>query len=245
MKIIIVMAACILSLSVTAQEKSSKHKDWEKMKQYMPVMTKSIGVSFQEFDGLNNRMAGFPQYKTLRGHTWTVGLGSMHNIKNFISQINVKAGSSLTGDPDERSSAVRTFGGSLDLGYDVIPSARIMLYPMAGIGTESFHAIFYKDVNAVDFDDVASSPSAQNSIRSVKFTNRFTTYRFGLGLGFKSPDGAHSIGLQGFYEGSFKDNKPWRSSENQSLSGAPVDDLERISVSLVITGNMMGMGKHK
>lgn len=247
MKIVIAIAACVASLSATAQEKmykTDKKSKWENMKQYMPVMTKSIGVSFQEFDGLNARMTGFPQYKALRGHTWNIGIGSMHNIKGFISQLNVSAGSSLTGDPDERSSTVRTLGGSLDLGYDVIPGP-FMLYPMAGIGTESYHAIFYKDVNAVDFDDVANSPSVQNSIRSVKFTNRFTTYRFGLGLGFKSPDGGHSIGVQGFYAGSFKDNKPWRSSENQSLSGAPVDDLERISVSLVITGSMMGMWKHK
>jgi hypothetical protein len=242
MKSVIVLLLCAMSLSVSAQEKYSKSKNWEKMKQYMPVMTKSIGVSFQEFDGLNNRLSGFPQYKTLKGHMFTVSLGSMHNIKNFVSQLNVTAGSSLTGDSRERSSALRTLAGSFDLGYDVIPGS-FMLYPMAGIGTETYHAIFYKDVNAVDFDDVANSSSVQNSIRSVKFTNRFTTYRFGLGIGFKSPDGGHSIGLQGFYSGGFKDNKAWKSAENQNLSGAPVDDLERISVSLVITGNMMRMRK--
>lgn len=234
------MSACLFSLSLSAQD--SKKKNQESMKQYMPVITKTIGVSFQDFDGLNNRIAGFPQYKTLRGHMWTVGLGSMHNIKNFISQMNVSAGSSLTGHPDERSSAIRFFGGSLDLGYDVIPSSRIMLYPMAGIGLEKYHAIFYKDVNAIDFDDVANSPTLQNSIRSVKFTNYFTTYRFGLGVGLKSPNGNHSIGLQGTYSGSFKD-KAWKSAESQSLSGAPVDDLKRVSVSLVITGSMMGMHK--
>jgi len=246
MKTILLIAVTIFTLSANAQEKNyktDKKANWEKMKQYMPVMVKTGGVSFQEFDGLNARIAGFPQYKPVRGHTWNVGLGSMHNIKGFISQLNVTAGSSLTGDPDERSSTVRSLGGSLDLGYDVIPGA-FMLYPMAGIGTQSYHAIFYKDVNAVDFDDVANSPTLQNSIRSVKFTNRFTTYRFGLGLGFKSPTG-HSIGVQGHYEGSFKTNKPWRSSENQSLNGAPVDELNRISVGLVITGSMMGMMKHK
>lgn len=241
MKSVIVTLLCAMSLSLTAQEKSSKH--WGKMKDYMPVMTKSAGVSFQKFDGLNSRIAGFPQYKQLKNHLWTVSLGSMHNIKNFVSQMNVTAGSSLTGDANERSSTVRVLGGSFDLGYDVIPAARVMLYPMAGIGLETYHAIFYKDVNAVDFDDVANSPALQNSIRSVKFTNCYTTYRLGLGLGFKSPDGNHSIGLQGMYSGSFKDNKAWKSAENQSLNGAPVDDLERISVSLVITGSMMGMGR--
>lgn len=241
MKTILLMAACAFSFSLSAQD--TKKNKWENMKQYMPVMTKSIGVSFQEFDGLNNRIAGFPQYKTLRGHMYTASLGSMHNMKNFISQMNVSGGSSLTGDPNERSSAIRYLGGSFDLGYDVIPAARIMLYPMAGLGSEWYTAVFYKDVNAVDFDDVAASPTVQNSIRSVKFKNRFTTYRFGLGLGFKSPDGGHSIGLQGTYSGSFKTNKAWKSAENQDLNGAPVDELNRISVSLVITGNMMGMHK--
>ncbi|MEO6539420.1 MAG: hypothetical protein ABIN74_00460, partial [Ferruginibacter sp.] len=68
------------------------------------------------------------------------------------------------------------------------------------------------------------------------------TYRLGMGIGFKSPDGNHGIGVQAGYTGSFKD-QAWKSAENQTLNGAPVDDLKRFSVSLVFTGNMMGMGK--
>lgn len=240
MKSVIAMVLCTISLSLSAQN-TTKSNPW--MKNTKMYMTKTAGVSFQEFDGLNNRISGFPQYKTLKGHMFTVSLGSMNVMKNFITQMNVTAGSSLTGNPDERSSAIRTLAGSFDLGYDLIPSSRIMLYPTAGIGLEKYHAVFYKDVNAVDFDDVANSPSLQNSIRSVKFTNYFTTYRFGLGLAFASPDGNHSVGLQGTYSGSFKTNKPWKSAENQSLNGAPTDELNRISVGVVFTGNMMGWGR--
>ena len=242
MKIIMLMTACVFSLSLAAQ--NTKKMNREKMKQYMPVMTKSAGVSFQKFTGLNDRINGFSQYKTLPDHVYTLSLGSMHNIKNFVSQLNVTAGSSLTGEPEERSSTVRMLGGSFDLGYDVIPSKMVMLYPMAGVGIETYHGIFYKDVNATSFNEVANFPSQQNNIRSVKFTNTFGTYRFGLGVALKSPNGNHSIGLQSIYSGSFKDDKPWKSAEGQTLAGAPVDDLKRISVSLVITGNMMGMG-HK
>lgn len=241
MKIVMLITACAFSLSLSAQE--TKKKNWGKMNGQMPTMTKSAGVSFQKFTGLNDRINGFSQYKTLPDHFYTISLGSMHNMKNFITQMNVNAGSSLSGKADERSSTIRMIGGSFDLGYDVIPAARVMLYPMAGVGLESYHAIFYKDVNAVNFNDVANSPAVQNSIRSVKFTNAYSTYRFGLGLAFKSPDGNHSIGVQGIYSGSFKDNKAWKSAESQSLNGAPVDDLQRISVSLVLTGNMMGMGR--
>jgi hypothetical protein len=234
---------CIVTLAATAQDKPAKKswdKDhWKKMKDYKPVMVKTVGFSSQQFKNLKGRIAGFPQYKQLRDHMWTISLGSMHEMKNFISQMSITAGSSMTGDPDERSSTMRFLSGGFDIGYDFIPSSRVMVYPMVGLGVENYHAIFWKDVNAVDFDDVANSPTLQNSIRSVKFTNTFFTYRLGMGIGFKSPDGNHSIGVQGGYVGSFKD-QAWKSAENQTLNGAPVDDLKRFQVSLVLTGNMMG-----
>ncbi len=243
MKSIILMVCCVVTLSATAQEKPAKANPWGKMKNYKPIMTKSIGVSFQDFNGLNSRIAGFPQYEQLKGHMYTISLGSMHNMKNFITQFNINGGSSLSGDPDEKSSAIRMMGLSFDLGYDVIPTERVMVYPMVGLGVEKYSALFYKDVNSVNFNDVINFPTTQNNIRSLKFKNTFMNYRLGLGIGFKAPDGNHSIGLQGMYIGSFKDNKAWRSAEEQSLTGAPIDDLQRISVSLVITGSMMGMHK--
>jgi len=241
MKSIIVSLLCIITLSAVAQDKP-KSKHWEKMKDYKPMMTKSVGFTTQQFKNLKGRLAGFSQYKPLRDHMWTVSLGSMHEMKNFISQMTVTAGSSMTGNPDEKSSTMRFLSGGFDMGYDFIPSKRVMVYPLVGLGVENYHAIMWKDVNAVDFDDVAGSPTLQNNIRSVKFTNTFFTYRLGMGIGFKSPDGNHSIGVQGGYVGSFKD-KAWRSAENQALNGAPVDDLKRFQVSLVLTGNMMGMCK--
>lgn len=243
MKNIILIACCVVTLSAAAQEtppKPAKTYPWEKMKNYKPVMTKSIGVTFPEFKGLDARMANFPQYEQLKGHLFTLSLGSMHNMKNFITQFNINGGSSLSGDPDEKSSAIKMLGVSFDLGYDVIPAERVMVYPMVGIGAEKYYAVFYKDVNAISFNDVVNSSANQNNIRSLRLNNTFMTYRFGLGLALKAPDGNHTIGLQGGYVGSFKDNKAWRSSEDQALNGAPIDDLQRFSVSLVITGSMMG-----
>ncbi|HEX2684260.1 MAG TPA: hypothetical protein VHL77_10020 [Ferruginibacter sp.] len=243
MKQIIVMLLCGISLSAVAQDKPKNDwykGHWKSMKDHTPVMTKGIGFSSQQFTNLKNRLAGFPQYAPLRDHMWTLSMGSMQNMNNFISQITVTAGSSLTGDPDKKSSTMRFLSGGFDIGYDFIPASRVMVYPMAGLGVECYHAILWKDVNAVNFDDVANSPTLQNSIRSVKFKNTFFTYRLGLGIGFKSPDGNHGIGVQAGYIGSFKD-KAWKSAENQSLNGAPVDDLKRFQVSLVFTGNMMGM----
>ncbi len=241
MKIITLILLCTISLSAVAQEKTNKNSKWEKMKDYMPLMTRGAGVSFQQFKGLNNRIAGFPQYAALHNQMWTLSLGSMHVIKNFISQLSVTGGSSLTGHPDEKSSTMRFLSGGFDMGYDVIPADRVMLYPLVGIGAENYHAIFYKDVNAVTFNDVANSPTVQNNIRSVKFINTFFTYRLGLGMAFKEPKGNHTIGLQAGYTAGFKD-KSWKSRENQTLAGAPTDGLKRFAVSLVITGDMM-MGK--
>ena len=171
---------------------------------------------------------------------YTLSAGSMHVIKNFVSQLNLTGGLSFTGDRDKQSSALRYLGAGLDFGYDVIPADKVMLYPMIGIGAETYHAIFYKDVSAVDFDAVANSSTVQNSIRSVKFVNSFMTYRLGLGVALKSPKGNGTIGIQAHYIGSFK-QKGWKSAEYQSLNNAPSDNLHRVSISLIFTGRGMMM----
>jgi hypothetical protein len=245
MKNIILIACCLFALSATAQETPKKSYPWSKMKDHKMTMVKGIGLTFPEFEGLNSRMAAFPQYEQLKDMIYTISLGSRSNMKNFITEFGLTAGSTLTGDPDEKSSAARMLALGFDIGYDVIPAERILVYPKLGIGVEKYHAIFYRDVNSTSFNDVANSPAVQNSIRSLRFHNTFMTYRFGLGIEFKSPDGNHGIGIHGGYVGSFKDNKAWRSSEDQALLGAPTDDLQRFSVSLVLSGSMMGMGMHK
>ncbi len=238
---ILFFALSIFSLSAMAQEKTDKKAKWAKMKSSMPIMMNGIGVSFQNFDALNNRIAGFPQYKGLNNRVWTLTAGSMHVEKNFISQMSLTGGSSLTGNPNEKSSTLRTIGGGIDLGYDVIPSKMIMLYPLVGIGAETYHAIYYRDVNAVEFDAVANSSTVQNSIRKTKFVNSAFTYRLGLGFSVKSPKDDGSIGFQASYVSGFHDEN-WKSAEYQNLSNAPHDVIKRFSVSLIFSGGKM-MGK--
>ncbi len=241
MKTIMLIALSVFSLSAMAQEKTDKKAKWSKMKSSMPIMMNGVGVSFQNFDGLNNRIAGFPQYDGLNNRIWTLTAGSMHVEKNFVSQMSLTGGSSLTGNPNEKSSTLRTIGGGMDLGYDVIPSKNIMLYPLVGIGAETFHAIYYRDVNAVEFDAVANSTTVQNSIRKTKFVNSAFTYRLGLGFSVKSPKDNGTIGLQAGYVSGFHDEN-WKSAEYQNLSNAPHDVIKRFSVSLIFTGGkMMGM----
>lgn len=242
MKTIMLIACSMLSLTAMSQEKYQNKGKWGKMKSMMPVMTRGIGVSFQNFDDLNHRIAGFPQYKGLNNRMWTISAGSMHNMNNFVSQMTITAGSSLTGDPDERSSTLRTIGGGIDFGYDVIPSQRVMVYPMVGLGAETSHAVYYRDVTAVEFDAAANSTTVQNSIRKTKFVNSAFTYRLGLGIAFKAPDNKGSIGLQAGYVAGFHDEK-WKSYENQTLNNAPHDKVQRFAVSLVFTGGGKMMGK--
>ncbi|MBK7308313.1 MAG: hypothetical protein IPI88_15685 [Chitinophagaceae bacterium] len=79
-----------------------------------PIMTHGIGVSFLNFDALNHRIAGFPQYDGLNNRMWTLTAGSMHVMNNFVSQMTVTGGSSLTGNPNKKSSTLRTIGGGFD-----------------------------------------------------------------------------------------------------------------------------------
>ena len=241
MKSIMFIALSIFSLSAMAQEKTDRKAKWDKMKSNKPIMTRGVGVSFQNFDDLNHRIAGFPQFEGLNNRIWTLSAGSMHVMDNFVSQMTITAGSSLTGNPKERSSALRTIGGGIDIGYDVIPSKTVMVYPMVGLGAETYHAIFYRDVNAVAFDAVANSTTVQNSIRKTKFVNSAFTYRLGMGFSVKSPKDDGTIGVQLGYVSGFHDER-WKSAEYQNLSNAPHDVIKRFSISLIFSGGkMMGM----
>jgi len=225
MKITVLFLLTAISLSSYAQTGDKNHDGM--------LVTRGIGVSFQQFEGLNSRITGLPQYKGLRDYMGTLSLGSMKVHKNFISGITVTGGSSMSGDRDKKSSALRFLGGELNLGYDVIPSEKIMLYPLAGIGFEGYQARFYKDNSGVNFNDVLLSGTVQNGIRPVIFKNSFFTYHVGLGFAVKPPKHTGSIGIQASYTGSFKD-KSWKSSDNQSLAGAPTDNLSRFQVSLIM-----------
>jgi len=235
MKTIMLIALSVFSLSAIAQEKTDKKAKWEKMRSNAPIMTNGIGMSFQNFDGLNHRIAGFPQYKGLNNRMYTLTAGSMHVMNNFVSQMSITGGSGLTGNPNEKSSTLRSIGGGIDLGYDVIPSKSVMLYPLVGIGGETFHAIYYRDVSTVEFDAVANSTTVQNSIRKTKFVNSAFTYRLGLGMSFASPKDMGSIGIQAGYVSGFHDEK-WKSAEYQNLANAPHDIIKRFSVSLIFSG---------
>lgn len=216
-----------IALSAAAQH-DGKSKE-------MPFITRSVGVSFQKFDGLNSRVANFPQFETLRDYTATIGLGWLKERKRVISAGGLNLGSSMSGDRDKKSSAIRYFGLNADIGYDVLKSDKVMLYPLVGLGYQGYQAIFYKDNSAVLFNDVLQSPSVQNNIRSVRFNNSFLLYRLGFGVSFKStkhPE--NSIGLQAGYSGSFK-KRMWRSNENQLLGNAPEDKLSQFHVGIVLT----------
>jgi hypothetical protein len=244
MKTIMFIALSVFSLSAMAQEKKEKSTRWDKMKTHKPViMTRGAGITLLDFNNLNARIAGFPQYKGLKNRIYTLSFGSMHVEKNFVSQFTVTGGSSLSGNRNKKSSTLRTLGAGMDLGYDVIPAKNIMLYPLVGLGAEGYQAVFFKDLSAVDFDDVANSSAVQNDIRKTKFTNTFLTYRLGMGVSFKSPKDDGSIGLQVGYVSGFR-SQGWKSAEFQSLNKSPKDGLQRFAVTLVFTGGkMMGMGK--
>lgn len=236
MKTAIFVSLMAISLSLVAQDSRKAG--------FRPYMMHGIGASFQEFEGLNSRIAEFPQYKELREYMGTLQLGWLKQHNKVISGFSFMAGSSMSGDRDERSSTIRFLGIGADLGYNVLNSDRVMLYPMIGIGYERYQARFFKDNTSVDFNDVLESPTVQSSLRPVDFKNAFVTYRAGAGVSLKSPKNpAHSIGLHAGYVGSFKDHG-WKSDYKQEVKNAPEDGIGRIYVSLVFL-SQPGFMRHK
>ena len=228
MKIILLFVFSALSLTSNAQQDAKK--DFTP-----PMFMRGIGISFQKFDGLNSRIANRPEYKQLRDYAGTLDMGWMTVNKRFVQVMDLTLGSSMSGDREKKSSTIRYAGAGLDFGYDVIKKDMIMLYPMIGIGAQGYQARFFRDNSSVLFTDVLTSPTVQNNIRPVAFTNFFLTYRLGLGFAVKSAKyPSSSMGVKLGYTGSFKD-KAWKSSDNQTLAGAPTDGLSQFSASLLFT----------
>lgn len=236
MKITVLALLTMLSLGASAQ----KDKKWHSGSM---TQIQGIGVSFQQFSGLNSRIAANPQYKILRDYMGTISLGSRMVKKNFISDLTITGANSMSGNRNKKSSNLRSLAAGFSIGYDFIPSEKIMLYPIVGLGIEGFQAKFYKDNSAVNFNDVLNSPNTKSAISAVKFTNSFTTYNLGGGFSFKPAKCNGTIGLQASYTGSFS-NKAWKSSDRQELANAPEDRLSRFQVGLVFT-NMMSGYKNK
>ncbi len=229
MKTVILFFMSVLSLSTHAQPNNNKETD-------PPALLRGIGITFQSFDGLNSRIANRPEYKQLKDFAATLQLGCMKVHNRFVSDVDIIAGSSMSGDQDRKSSTVRFLGLGIDLGYDLVPATRVLLTPLVGIGAQGYLARFYKDNSAVPFDLVLVSPDVQNAIRPVNFRNGFFTYRLGMALAAVSPkNSAYSIGIQLRYLGTFKD-RAWRSSDNQELANAPKDGLSQFQISLFMTG---------
>ncbi len=240
MKFIIFLFSTFISVACFAQP----NQDIKKNDYVPPMFLRAIGISFQSFDGLNSRIANRPEYKTLRDFSGTLDFGFLREYNRFVSDIDLIAGSSMSGDRDKKSSTIRYGGVGIDIGYDVIPNKKLLLYPSIGIGGQAYQARFYKDNSAVPFDAVLVFSDVQNAIRPVNFTNSFFTYRLGLGFAVKPPRGSSGyFGIRAAYIGSFKD-KEWKSSDNQVLSGAPSDGLSQFSISLVMM-NMPMMRKMK
>lgn len=236
----IIISLFLLNIGMTCAAQQEKH---DKEDKYLPMASHSFGGSFQKFDGLNGRVAGFPQFKQLKNNTATLELGWLKERNRVISGAGLTLGSSMSGDHNQKSSTIHYYGLHADIGYDLLKSERFMLFPLAGLGFQKYQAIFYKDNSAVNFDDVLESPTVQNNISSVKFNNSFFVYRLGMGFAVKSPKHpSSSIGIQAGYSGSFE-KKQWRSTEDQLLRNAPQDKLSQVFVGLVFTCKPMFMNK--
>ncbi len=204
---------------------------------------RNIGVSYQKFNGLNDRIKMHPQYESMKEVMGTLGLGSIMQHNHFVAVNGLTVGYSMSGKRNKKSSSLGFIGLNADFGYNFFKKEdRVQLYPTVGVGVEGYRARFNKDVSAVPFDDVLQSNTTQNNIRSLTFMSGYFTYRFGLNLAVNSKDKSGAIGLQAGYTGGFNDS-PWKTTENQTLLNAPNDKLSRLFANIFITKSM-NWGKH-
>ena len=102
----------IMSLFLLCAVATSQAQEVKKVKAH-PQIFHSIGGSFQDFEGLNNRVANRPEYKTLRDNGGTLGLGWIADCNRLITSGSLTLGSTMSGDKHKRSSTVRNYSITL------------------------------------------------------------------------------------------------------------------------------------
>ncbi|MBW7891091.1 MAG: hypothetical protein H3C48_08725 [Chitinophagaceae bacterium] len=244
MKTIIFSMLLFVALPCIAQHENDRHKEIsKKIKSGFPSITRSLGGSFQPFKQINRAVAHLPQYKELNAFTPTIGLGWFKEKNRIIADAGITLGHSVGGHSSKKSSTVRYIGFNANAGYNVSYKENLMIYPLIGLGYETYQAIFYKDNSNIDFNDVLTSPVTQSAVRPLKFRNGFLVYRLGGGISYtpeKSPDA--SIGIQTGYTGSFT-KKAWKSNDYQSFRNAPRDVISQFYFNIVLTTKPWPMRK--
>ena len=122
----------------------------------------SHGISFQKFENLNKRINVYPQFQQPKNSTGTLQFGIFAQRKRIILGYSINAGSSLSGDRNKKSTTTSFFGLSGDIGYNLLKTTQVLLYPFAGLGYEGYKVKFNRDVSTVPFDSVLNSNNFLN-----------------------------------------------------------------------------------
>lgn len=194
----------------------------------------SHGISFQKFENLNKRVAVYSQFEQAKNSTGTLQFGTFAERKRIITGFSINGGSSLNGDREKKSTATSFIGLSADVGYNLLKSSRVSLYPFAGLGYETYKVKYNRDVSSIPFDSVLQSNNFQQRAENLVFNNSFLVYRLGMGLFVTSiKNTQNSLGLQVGYTGAFS-SQEWKINKTQILMNSPKDMLSKISASLLI-----------
>jgi hypothetical protein len=194
----------------------------------------SHGISLQKFENLNKRIAAYPQFEKAKNSTGTLQFGTFAERERLITGFSINAGSSLSGDREKKSTATSFFGLSADIGYNLLKSSRVSLYPFTGLGYETYKVKYNRDVSSIPFDSVLLSNTFQQRAENLVFNNSFLVYRLGVGLFVTSKKHMqNSIGFQVGYTGGFGEEE-WKINTTQTLLNSPKDKLSKLSASVLI-----------
>jgi hypothetical protein len=224
----ILLSFCLIFFSIVTNAQSKRKADMKKS------IFHSHGMSFQKFEDLNKRVVAYPQFEQPKNATGTFQFGRFAERNRLISVLSINGGSSLSGNREKKSTSTSYFGLSADVGYNLLKSSRVSLYPFAGLGSETYKVKFNRDASSVPFDSVLLSSNFQQRVENLVFNNSFIVYRLGVGMFVTSRKHVqNSIGLQVGYTGGFSPQE-WKINTSQTLLNSPKDELSKIAASILI-----------
>ena len=194
------------------------------------------GVAGTATGPLNDRLAqnGYPTFDRTSP---SFGIGGYRILSSGV-MLSAELTGLFRGEKKYQNRDVGSFGGyaTLGLGYAIVLSPRVRLYPRVGLGAGGLTLWIENADDSVDFDDVLENPSPSADLREPLLSRDGGVVDIGAGvefLGSKRGSGP-LVGVRfGYLAAPFNDS--WTSYERKALDG-PDASISGLYVRVVLGG---------
>jgi len=192
----------------------------------------SLGGFLGDLDGMNDALEA-RGYTGFKDYAYHLGAGMFKVRRNrLVTGLELKGLMWRPTSNDNSVSELYGASGLVNVGFNVLPEGRFLLYPYVGAGIG--HYVLHLREKKVDFDTALARPTSD-----VSMWQRAGNLQAGLGFDFllpsrRYPDRARVIGLRGGYLFDVSARRDWETSGDIDVKHGPGLSTSGIYAQLVL-----------